>query len=110
MNPDRQWAETAVNRELDAIAKLGEERANKPNSQWWASVFRIASVLKGSGKAHISPAGVRDAIHRATPPHVYFKPDRERGIDYLFGRAMNRARPRYRAPNMGTGNKPVPPY
>lgn len=102
-HPDKQWAETAVNRELDVIAKLGEERANKPDSKWWKSVIRIASVVKGSGKAHMAPGRVREAIHRATPHHVYFKPDRDRGIDYLFGRAMNRASPRYRAPKCGDG-------
>lgn len=93
---DKKWAETAVSRELELIAKCAEENAHKPNSEWWKSVFRIASVLKGSGKSHIPPSRIRAALHRYTPAWVHFKPSRERGIDYLFGRAMNKASPRYR--------------
>jgi len=95
-NPDKQWAVAAIRGELDQIARCADESAHKPNSEWWRSVVRIASILKGSGKAHIAPGRVRAAIHRETPPHVFFKGQREKTIDYLFGRAMNRAHPRYR--------------
>ena len=106
---DRQWAVTAVTNELDNIARCTAENAHKPGSEWWACVLRIASVIKGSGRQHISPEDVRIALHGRTPSCVGFKPSREKGIDYLFHRAMNWARPRYRiisAPTYMGGTKP----
>lgn len=101
---DRKWAETAISRELGMIARCGEENAHKPDSEWWKSVFRIASVLKGAGRRSIAPERVRVALHRVTPQWVKFKPSREKGIDYLFGRAMNKANQRFRV------TMPTPPY
>jgi hypothetical protein len=93
---DRLWAETAVKRELEAIDRLHGDNPHLPDSEFWACLIRIASVLKGSGRQHIAPDRVRTAILRYAPASLKTKGNREKDITYLFGRAMNAARPRYR--------------
>ena len=93
---DKQWAVTAVKRELEAIERTGDENPHRPDSEFWACLIRIASVLKGSGRKHIDPNRVRVAIHRYAPMSLRTKGNREKDLDYLFGRAMNQAHPRYR--------------
>lgn len=93
---DRQWAIAAVQRELEAISRLHGDNPHRPDSEFWKSLIRIASVLKGSGRAHIPPARVKTAVLREAPHNLKTKGNRERDLEYLFGRAMNQARPRYR--------------
>ena len=94
---DMKWAETAVKRELEAIEqRTGGENPHAPDSEFWKCLIRIASVLKGSGRQHIAPERVRVAIHRCAPISLKTKGNREKDIDYLFGRAMNQEHPRYR--------------
>jgi hypothetical protein len=93
---DRLWAETAVKRELEAIGRLHGDNPHRSDSEFWACLIRIASVIKGSGRQHVAPDRVRVALHRYAPGSLKTKGNREKDIDYLFGRAMNRARPRYR--------------
>lgn len=100
---DRLWASAAIDAEIEAIRRCGKESANNPNSDWWRSVIRIASVMKGSGRHYIAPEHIRQRLHLHTPRHIRFKSGREKGINYLWGRAMNKAYPRYRV-------TPTPPY
>jgi len=93
---DRQWAITAVQRELEAIGKLHGDNPHRPDSEFWKCLIRIASVLKGSGRDSIPPARVKAAILRESPTSLRTKGNREKDIEYLFGRAMNQANPRYR--------------
>ena len=93
---DRKWAETAVRRELEAIGRLHGDNPHRPDSEFWACLIRIASVVKGSGRQHIAPAQVRSAILANAPLSLKTKGKREKDLTYLFGRAMNAARPRYR--------------
>lgn len=92
---DRKWAITAVQSELEAIGRVGDDNPYLPDSEFWACLIRIASILKGSGRQHLPLSRVKAAIHRETP-HLRFKGNRENQINYLFGRAMNQAHPRYR--------------
>lgn len=93
---DRQWSITAVQRELEAIGRLHGDNPHRPDSEFWACLIRIASVLKGSGRAHIPPARVKAAILRDAPRQLKTKGNRDKDLEYLFSRAMNQARPRYR--------------
>ena len=94
---DRKWAETAVRRELEAIGRCHGDNPHRPDSEFWASLIKIASVLKGSGRQHIAPSRVRTAVLEYAPMSLRTKGNREKDINYLFGRAMNQARPRYRS-------------
>lgn len=108
MNRDKQWTIAAIDREIDAIRRCGAESAHNPNSEWWRSVIRIASVAKGSGRRYVVPENIRRILQRETPQWVRFKRGRVKGIDYLWGRAMNRAYPRYRlkdTPHIRVGEK-----
>lgn len=93
---DRKWAETAVKRELEAIGRLHGDNPHLPDSEFWACLIRIASVIKGSGRPFIAPSRARTAVLRYAPQSLKTKGNREKDIEYLFGRAMNQARPRYR--------------
>ncbi|MCB8946162.1 MAG: hypothetical protein H6658_20650 [Ardenticatenaceae bacterium] len=93
---DKAWAETAVKQELEAIGRLHGDNPHRPDSEFWACLLRIASVVKGSGRQHIAPARVRTAVLQYAPDTLKTKGNRQKDIEYLFGRAMNQARPRYR--------------
>lgn len=95
---DALWAMKAIKEELANIAQCHGDNPHRPDSEWWKSVIRIASILKGSGKAHYNPSRVLSAIHQNSPSTLRTKGDRNKDIDYLFGRAFNAARPRYRLP------------
>ena len=93
---DETWAKTAIEREIAAIAAMNGDNPHRPDSQFWASLIRIASVLKGSGWKRIDPGWARNQILATAPADLLTKGDRAKDIAYLFGRAMNRATPRYR--------------
>lgn len=93
---DREWARTAIYGELQSIASIHDDNPHKPDSDYWKSLIRIASILKGSGKRYIQPSQVLAAVLRETSPTLRYKGNKEKDITYLFGRAMNRANPRYR--------------
>jgi hypothetical protein len=93
---DRAWADAAIRAELQAISRCLADNPYRPDSQWWKSVFRIASVIKGSGRRAYNPTDTLALIEANTPPDLRVKGDREHQIGYLWGRAYNRAAPRYR--------------
>jgi hypothetical protein len=93
---DMLWSKKAIQEELRAIGRLHGDNPHRPDSEFWKSLIRMASVLKGSGRAHFTPSRVRTAVLRQAPSTLKTKGNRERDIEYLFGRAMNQARPRYR--------------
>ncbi len=93
---DKKWGETAVKRELEAITAVVGDNPHHPDSEFWKSLVKIASVIKGSGRRHITPERIRTAVHSYAPPSLKTKGNRETNLDYLFGRAMNQAHPRYR--------------
>lgn len=101
---DREWAITAISGEIQNISQIYGENPHKPDSDYWKALIRIASVLKGSGKRHIQPGRVLTAVIRSTSPTLRYKGDLTRDVTYLFGRAMNRATPRYRANDGRLGN------
>lgn len=100
---DALWAKKAIGDELRKIAACHGDNPHRADSEWWKSVIRIASVLKGTGKAHYNPSSILAEIQRLSPATLRTKGNRERDIDYLWSRAFNRATPRYRAQTMPEG-------
>ena len=93
---DMLWSKKAIQSELAAIGRLHGDNPHRPDSEFWKCLIRIASILKGSGRAHYSPARVRTAVLSYAPSTLKTKGNRQKDLEYLFGRAMNQARPRYR--------------
>jgi hypothetical protein len=93
---DMAWSKKAIQEELRAIGRLHGDNPHRPDSEFWKCLIRMASVLKGSGRAHYSPSRVRTAVLSYAPANLATKGNREKDLGYLFGRAMNQARPRYR--------------
>ena len=93
---DYLWARAAIISELEAIGRCQGDNPHRPDSEFWACLIKIASVLKGSGRQHIPVDKVRTAVLQYAPLTLKTKGDRIKDISYLFGRAMNQAMPRYR--------------
>jgi hypothetical protein len=93
---DMLWSKSAIRAELAAIGRLHGDNPHRPDSEFWKCLIRIASVIKGSGRAHFSPSRVRTAVLRYAPSSLKTKGNHEKDLEYLFGRAMNQARPRFR--------------
>jgi hypothetical protein len=94
---DRLWAEAAIREELKKVGRCAGDNAHRPDSEFWKCIIRIASVVKGSGRAYVSPDAIRAAVIDHAPPSLRVKGNsKEAGITYLWGRAYNKAYPRYR--------------
>jgi len=100
---DMLWSKKAIQSELAVIGRLHGDNPHRPDSEFWKCLVRMASVLKGSGRAHYSPSRVRTAVLSYAPSTLKTKGSREKDLEYLFGRAMNQARPRFRIKGVNHG-------
>lgn len=93
---DALWAKQAINAELARIATCHDDNPHRPDSEYWKALIRIASIVKGTGKPHFQPTRIVSEIHRQSPSSLRLKGNRQKDIDYLWSRAFNAAKPRYR--------------
>lgn len=84
-----QWFQSALEQELKAIESLPSDlNINKPNNPFWQSIFRIAGISKAG---FLSSNEALNKIKYACR-HMQL---RGKDIDYQWGRAYQRATPRY---------------
>lgn len=94
--PDRDalWAAAALQGELAALANLpSDENVNKDDSIFYASLVRIAAVVKGSGRTSIPPGEALAAVQDACSMYPWLEP---KEIARQWRNAYNYADPRYR--------------
>lgn len=88
---DRQWADTAIDGELCAIATMPEgTNINKPGSLLFISLLKIASIVKGG---YIPEHEALNSIKRSCAAFTWI-PQKE--IDYQWKRAYQKSEPRHR--------------
>ena len=91
---DLLWAQAALDGEIEKLATLSDdENINKADSAFFASLVKIAAVVKGSGREHLGPNVVLEAIKDACSSYPWLK---EREIERQWKNAYNYADPRYR--------------
>lgn len=85
----RRWAETALTQELAAIGELESDlNIRQRNSPYWQSLFRIAGLVNaGHMSADEALMQIKFACRHMTL--------RGKDIDYQWGRALRRAKPRW---------------
>jgi hypothetical protein len=94
---DRAWAIAAFEQELKALARLPEgENINKPDSLFWVSLVKLASIVKGSGRGHIS---LREALGKIEQACGYGRAAdiTQPEIARQWRNALHKSQPRYRA-------------
>lgn len=94
--PDRDhlWATAALQGELEKLASLPEgENINKADSAFYASLVKVAAIIKGSGRAYVSPSEALEAVKDACNSYPWLK---EKEIERQWKNAYNFADPRYR--------------
>ena len=91
---DRQWADTAMDGELSAIATMPDgTNINKPGSLLFISLLKIASIVKGG---YIPDHEALNSIKRSCAAFTWI-PQKE--IDYQWKRAYQKSEPRHRGPS-----------
>jgi len=108
-NNAQLWAEAAITDELANIRNLDPNiKITKPGNDFYISLLKIASILKGDGRRHLRPSEIRTAVIDAAPGAFRYKgKSLDEAITYQFGRAMAQAEPRYRSE--GIKGEPVLP-
>jgi hypothetical protein len=91
---DRAWSEAALQAEYERLANLPDEKPQKPGSVFAVAIFKIASLIKGSGR-HVSPDQALSRIKELAGSPLL--PHRE--IERQWSRAYAKATPRYRQPH-----------
>lgn len=98
---DRQWADTAMDGELCAIATMPEgTNINKPGSLLFISLLKIASIVKGG---YIPEHEALNSIKRSCAAFTWI-PQKE--IDYQWKRAYQKSEPRHRNEQNSTPTVP----
>lgn len=91
---DQLWMTAALQGELDKLAQLPEgENINKADSSFYASLVKIAAILKGTGRMYAGPSETLDAIKTACQVYPWLQ---EKEIERQWRNAYNFAEPRYR--------------
>lgn len=86
----RQWADAAIDNELNILEKMPEgTNINKPGNDIFVSLLKIASVVRGG---HVPEHEALNSVKKSLCAFTWI-PQKE--IDYQWGRAMQRAKPRY---------------
>lgn len=94
LSRDQLWAQAALAGELEKLANLPEgENVNKADSPFFASLVKIAAVIKGSGREHVSASEALVAILDACSSYNWLK---EKEIERQWRNAYNFADPRFR--------------
>lgn len=91
---DYGWSNAVIVGELEALAGgLEDDNINKADSLFFASLVRIAAVVKGSGQAFIGPDAALDAVQSACAVYPWLTP---KEVERQWKNAYKLADPRYR--------------
>jgi len=94
LDRDQLWTTAALQGELDKLAHLPEgENVNKADSSFYASLVKIAAIIKGSGRMYATPGDTLIAVKQACQQYPWLK---EKEVERQWRNAYNFAEPRYR--------------
>jgi len=93
-NRDQLWTTAALEGELEKLTNLDEDmNINKPGSPFFASLVKIAAIMKGTGASYLTTEETVAAIKAACSNHTWF---REKEVQRQWKNAQKYAKPRYR--------------
>jgi len=84
------WANTAIDSELSALENIPEgTNVNKPGNDIFVSMLKIASIVRGG---HVPEHEALNGVKKSLCAFTWIL---QKEIDYQWGRAMDRAKPRH---------------
>lgn len=96
---DQRWTQAAIEGELNKLPdSIASEDINKAESPFFASLIKIAAVVKGSGQPFLSPDQVLEVVKAACNDQKWL---REKEIERQWKNAYKLAEPRFR-PKVGS--------
>lgn len=93
---EAKWVETAVAGELVKLGNLPlGENIHRPGSTFFTVLLKLAAIVKGSGKAYLTPEQALQRVLAACQGQPWLK---EKEIRRQWVNACKLANPRYRQP------------